>query len=131
MRAGATAVDGGSAPSPADELERHDLLGRFPAETEADYRRWAAREARPVVRLLVWVSTFIWLGVPLLAQRVVDSDEDVTTFRLVCWGVCTPVLVVGLAIGQRHWRTWLVTAGLAVTSFASLLLVTRVDLEQR
>jgi class 3 adenylate cyclase len=131
MRGAATADGEGSTRSPAEDLQRHGLLGRFPAETEADYRRWAAAEAFPVGRLLVGISTLIWLSVPVLAAKVVDTGEDVTTFRVVCWGVSVPVLVVGLALGERYWRMWLVATGLAVTTFASLFLVTRVDLDQR
>jgi class 3 adenylate cyclase len=131
MSVSAPATDEGSARPYVDELPRHGPLGRFHGETEADYRRWAAREAFPVGRLLVWISMFIWLSVPFLAAKVVDTDEDLTTFRVVCWGVTVPVLVVGLALGERYWRMWLVTIGLAVTTFASLFLVTRMDVEQR
>ena len=113
-----------------EDLRRHGPLGRFPAGTETRYRRWAAAEALPVIRVLSVTSIPTWLAAPLV-MPLLGVDGDLTAARVLSWGVSIPTLVIGLVIPRYYWRTWLAAAGLLLLDVVSLLLVVSVDVERR
>jgi class 3 adenylate cyclase len=108
-------------------LERHGLLGRFDAPTEAEYRRWLVLRIRSLGGAMTVASVAAWLVVPVVADLLVPADRGVATSYAVCWGIFVPMLAAILAYVRRsetqRWLIHLATVACTVSPLGSLLLL--------
>ena len=80
---------------PAD-LQRHGLLGRFPALTEDSYRGWLVNQIVPLARILAWVSLTIWITIPPVFELLpnVASPTSLWMIGMTNTLICAASLVL-------------------------------------
>ena len=66
---------------PAD-LQRHGLLGRFPALTEDSYHGWLVTQIVPLARILTWVSMTIWIAIPPVFELLPNAASPTSLWMI-------------------------------------------------
>ncbi|MFL6108884.1 MAG: adenylate/guanylate cyclase domain-containing protein [Marmoricola sp.] len=106
------------------ELRRSGFLERFPEPTETVFRRWALERSWPSVRVILWISVFVWITNPLFQSQVLELDHGFPVrVYFVAWGVALPLVLVSALLPLRLVRGWMRPVILTLTSWAGLLCV--------
>lgn len=83
------------------DLQRHGWLGRFPAETETDYRSWITDQVVPLIRILILISVPVWVLLPVLTYAV-RADQASARLWWICWA--NALLLLCALAGTFYFR---------------------------
>ncbi len=115
------------------DLQCEGMLGRFPNETEKQYRTWLLDRQVKLFRAVSVFSLISWVAIPIAASRALDGTA-IAVLWWVSYGFNIPVILVGLAIAfTSRLNRFVVPAGafVLVVVGGGIILFTQFFMEGR